>query len=165
MFQKHYSDTILLRHLDGEISSLTEWRVVRHLKACWRCRNRLGEIQEMIRAAEQDLEEADQAFAGPEWVGDGIERFSDKAQRFERELLRAPKVGQSSWPVFASAMAVVVIGFVVAAAILFRTPPPVEPAFERVVAETHRTEAGLSELPVHQTFRVEVRQIRPVVQV
>ncbi len=55
MFRSHYqkdhagqhcSDDVLIAHADGELASDEESRVAAHLKQCWECRGRLGELED-----------------------------------------------------------------------------------------------------------------------
>jgi hypothetical protein len=48
--RQHLSDAQLLEHADGELSAGADQAVARHLDACWTCRARFDELEQVIRA-------------------------------------------------------------------------------------------------------------------
>lgn len=161
MFLKHCSDELLVSHLDGELSLRLERRVRRHLRACWRCRTRRAELEHQVRAVSKALEE--QSDPGPDWVVQARAKFLQRVEALERNPrpisdLRFVAAFPSARPV---AIAASLLLFGAALGVWFVTK---RPEANDIIARAREADAKLYRQPVHQSFVVEVEQVRPARQ-
>ncbi len=161
--QKHCSDDLLLGHLDGELSLRADALVKKHLKACWECRARLAEIEEQAQAVAKAL--ANPLFPGPDRMAGARRRFSAWQERLEQNLEPVPQLtllptaSRRAWIAVATGLLVCLAALGTWAFPRLRSPQPFE-----VLAGVRQFESSVHQvaLPVHQSFRVQISEIKPV---
>lgn len=155
----HCSDEELLYHLDGGLPSLSERRVRRHLKSCWRCRTRLGAYEEEIHRLTTGMDEWH--FPGPEWIREAKHRLGQRVRDLETGFSEPRSRSFKMWAIKGSLAAAALILCVGGGFLWLRqSATPLRPS--EVIEHTSTVERALYEQPVHQTFSVEISQIRPV---
>lgn len=158
----HCSDELLIGLLDGELGLFERWRVVNHLKSCWECRTRQAELEASITC----LVRLKRTHPPPDAksVEQSRMRFDVSRRRCERQI---EKGAAPRWRLWLTAAAAVAAVLLVGAALERRrhTSPPGETE-RRLLSVARTSEQWLVESaqPVHQTFAVEVAQIRPARQ-
>jgi len=161
-FRKHCTDEQLLGHLDGELSRIAESSVERHLKCCWDCRRRRGELEEQVQAVSRVLKDP----GGLEHrTSHAWRSFQVWQEQYDRTLLATPRFGllaSRSWRRELAVAACLLLVCLAAAgfwlkAISDRTQPA------RLLAETRQYEQRVyrEALPVQHVFDVEVVEVRP----
>jgi hypothetical protein len=160
-FQKHCSDELALAYLDGELSLPAEKAVRKHLNTCWECRGRLAELEEQAQAVARAL--AESTFPGAHRKLEAEQRFSAWEQRFERSrgvaprLFLLPAASFRWWPAISAAAILVIF------TVLWQLP-----GFQRrravaalMAGQQVESEFQRSAIPIHQSLRVEISEIRP----
>ncbi len=163
MLRKHCSDEQLIAHVDGELSRWQESRVWKHLQRCWTCRTRLAEIEEQVRSLTAAF--GKQTFPGQQRVERARRRFRKSMEHYEDSLLGAPLF--CLLPGFAasvtrSVVAVLCVCGLVAGIVAAWSRRPLEPAELLIAASGAEHGFYQSGETIHQEFRVEVRQTKPV---
>ena len=161
MFQKHCSNEQLLSHLDGELAPRAEEAVREHLRQCWSCRRRAGELEDTVRAISQTAHETD--YPGPLWVAETKLRIAEGRERIDRELAATPKRGmlRGSFPQKLQASAIGLALLLLTLGIWLYEPRPVEPTVAEVIALARTAEVEIHRQPTRQAFRVEFIQVQP----
>jgi hypothetical protein len=160
-FQKHCTDELALAYLDGELSSPLEAAVRKHLNTCWECRGRLADLEEEAQSVARLL--AENTFPGMDQKREAEQRFTDWEEQFERSsgttrlLFLLPASSFRWWPtVSAAAILVAIAGFGTVQSFTRQRAVDVLMAGKQVESEFYR-----SPIPVHQSLRVEISEIRP----
>jgi hypothetical protein len=160
MFQKHYSDDVLLACRDGELSGRAKNGVEKHLESCWLCRSRQAELEQQIQTVAEFFQE--QNFPGPGWVEQSQSGFLRWREQFERKsphfhglVLRPWLRGRRIATI--AAIAAICLGALVAWSVGWRTVP----APADIIARSRVAERDLHQQPLCQVFRVEIAQIKP----
>jgi len=151
----------LLAYVDRELTLRKERKVKNHLGVCWSCRARLGELdsgaQNFARAF------SDQTFPGPHRVSRARDAIFDRVRLWEQERSPAPAIPLVQHWRRRLVLPAAVAAVLVAGISLFRLATPEQmPSPETVLARAQETEAQLYQEPIHQTFRVEVMQEKPL---
>lgn len=162
MFQKHYSDETLLSYQDGELPNRTINAIQQHLDLCWPCRARLAEIENQVHKVISVFEGHDLPGAG--WVAESTIRFSYWQERFERNLASAPR---RSWlgSLFPRRVTLIASAFLAGLVVLgvwhfFRSSPP---SVSETISRTREAESDFFQKAIHQAFRIELVQTRPLI--
>ncbi len=155
----HCSDEELLAHLDGGLPAFGERRVSRHLKSCWRCRTRLSAYEKQIHRLATAMDEW--PFPEPEWTKDAKHRLNQSLRQFESEFSEPRSRDFGVWAVRGSVAAAALIltaglGFLW----MQYFQPRLRPA--DVIAHATTVERALYRQSVHQTFSIQIAQVRPV---
>jgi len=160
MFQKHYSDDVLLACRDGELPGRTRSAVERHLEVCWLCRTRQEELEQQVRAVAEVFQKQD--FPDPGWVEQSKRWFARWRAQFERNTPEFHGFTPLSWlsgQRIAALASVAAICFALLVAGFFgsrRMPSPAD-----IVAKSRLAERELHRQDLRQVFRVEIAQIKP----
>ncbi|MEW5977306.1 MAG: hypothetical protein AB1898_16065 [Acidobacteriota bacterium] len=163
--QRHCTDEQLLAHADGELRRLAGLWVARHLKSCWECRRRLGELEAEVGKVASDLQVS----------GDWRDRSEKARRRFqawvteyerERERQRVPLFHLNSGGAFSRrALGAASLGLLLAlfAWWIWRQPGTSRPEPRRVLEQASQYEVMVyrQSLPVHHSYRVEIVQTEP----
>jgi hypothetical protein len=154
----HCSEEELLSHLDGELPPWRHVRVWLHLRSCWRCRTRLSASEQEIHRLAVAMDEWQ--FPPADWGPAAKDRLRLRMRAHERELEIAPPRRMGLAIPLAGAAGVVL-------ALMFAwyfatsgTKAPIRAA--EVIAHAAGVEATLYSQPVHQSFSVQIVEIRPV---
>lgn len=132
-----------------------------HLKQCWSCRRRAGELEDTVRAVSKALDEVD--YPGPQWVAEASIRIKEGQQRVDRELTATPKLGMlgdGSFPKLllpAAGLALLLL----TAGIWRYGQRPGEPTAVEVIALAGSAEGAIHQEATRQIFTVELTQVRP----
>lgn len=161
-FRRHCSDETLLGYLDGELSRPTAAAVKRHLEACWECRTNLVDLQEGVQTIARAL--YNDSFLDPGQVAKARSRFLAWERGFRQDIDPAPKLrllpASSAKRILAISLGILLLLAGLGIWLHFRAVWP-QPAY--VLAKVHEYEASQFQggLPVRQSFRVEIREVRP----
>jgi hypothetical protein len=155
----HCSDEELLACLDGGLSALGERRVRRHLKACWRCRTRLGAYEKEIHRLTTEVDEW--AFPEPEWTREARQRLDQRLKQFESSFSEPRSRSYGVWAM-RGALAAAALILCIGAGFLWMRNSRARLRPAEVIAHATTVERALYQQPVHQTFSVKIAQIRPV---
>ena len=160
-FQKHCSDESLIAHLDGELPFYRRSGVQKHLENCWQCRARLDEIDQQALAMTRAM--AADVFPGPERIAHAREVFLARADAIADEMLNRPRAARFLSPArLAWAAACIALMAAYPAWRLLR--PADAPTMAEAIAQVQAAETSASSVPVHQKFRVLVRQLEPTAE-
>ena len=158
-FQRHCSDESLLAHLDGELPFYRRPGVDRHIEKCWQCRLRRAEMEQQIfevtRAAGMDT------FPGPERIARAREQFLNRADALAAQVFATrqakTRTAQVRWLAWSAAC--LAVAALLPTWFVLQRPAAVSAAETMRRVEAAETQAARA--PVHQRFRVVVRQERP----
>jgi hypothetical protein len=158
--QEHYSDEQLLAYLDGELQPTTTLRVQSHLATCWECRARMQDIEQQVHLVTTTIMETSV---------NGMDRATRAKTSFlaQRRYTPDPKLARTllstprliRWGTLLLAGLTTIFLFVLLSPFSRRgaTPSPGE-----IMARSLASESGLAEQSVHQTFQIEMEQLKPV---
>jgi hypothetical protein len=169
IFQRHCNDELLIAHLDGELSDRAGRFVQAHLKACWQCRAHLAELEEQVIALATAME--DHTFPAPDRIAAARSHFAEWARGFQEDSAPAPRIKVLFWflPARLGAIAVGVLVCLGALGV-WSSSRPARPeaeliagrAADKIIARAQEAESQLFRKSVHQVFRVETAQIKPI---
>ncbi len=161
MFRKHCSDEQLLSYLDGELTPWKECAVKKHLRLCWSCRRRAGDLEETIRGVSAVLDRQD--YPSPQWIVETKLRIAAGTRQIDRELVAASKPGVllgvsgRSLPSASVGLALMLLMF----GAWYLSSKPTIPEATEVIALVEGAEAKIYQQSVRQVFSVEFNQIKP----
>lgn len=169
MFQKHPTDEQLLAYFDGELNVVQLRKVRKHLNACWFCRSREARLEGQIR----NLAEAHSRSTYPSAAEidqsrrEFFQRYSQLQleERTPRPFGAARKLGLitsglpriSLWRVVAASIA----GCAVLLGLWSLLSPPALTAHQVLQAAQYAEREVYARQPVHQSFQVDVAQLKP----
>lgn len=155
---EHYNKESLLAHLDGELTRQEDAEVSAHLKACWRCRASLADIEERALALAKALET--DTFPGPQRIAEAKRRIWEWQAEFEREVCCFPRLHMLRGRALSRLAWGAGMAGCLAAAIWMALPPAperfvAEPLFKRPAPVLQPRWKPLPELPeIHPPTRV-----------
>lgn len=172
--QKHFSDEVLLARVDGELPAGQEAVIDQHLQECWECRARLAQLEQQIQMLAAALDR--QTFPGSGRAMDARRRFLESRAEFEnsfnppqtsRQFLQ-PVIHWSAFVARAVPRAWACAAAVLALFCLWWLRPPATPPVSQAALVPRQLLAAVQaphrewvHQPVHQVFRIEVKETSP----
>jgi hypothetical protein len=162
IFRRHYTNAELLEYLDGEARLLGSRVIPRHLETCWQCRTSLRKLDQQIQTATEVFGEA--GSPGAHWSGRQKRKLLECIEEYEQASglrLEAPSSRFRFRPLAIAAGTLIVV-FAISLAVRTNSSKSVTPG--DIAARSVQADApGLGQ-SLHQTFSVNLRQIRPAPQ-